>query len=286
MSMKWIDSALFPLQKEHWKASLIVPSLFFLGYLLFIGVVCGGFLSIVGINPPSILMALIPMMLALLLTLFLTTGYCWRVLGSFTSKKDQMCLLNVSCWPQLLLEGFELVLFYGVLVAFLVSATAVFYPIGCIIPLLILLYYPMFTLPILLSTQDRTFLGLLDGCVEAVKMAKQPQYFSIWCQLTGYVLIFSVLVYPIMAFSFSLTGIGVLFLPGLACVSLLGYYVLLHNLYQKHGCSLPSQRCSSTLENELSATTSPSVEFGFSGASLYEPKQPRQNINKYFGRSI
>jgi hypothetical protein len=178
-----------------------------------------GFLFVVGFGPLAITLALVPVFLAYVLTAFLAIGYAWAILGMRSPREG---LPRFASWPRYMVEGTHCAMFYGILVLFLASAALLFYPAGLVIPLLILLFHPLLMAPMVFALHDKSFLGLMDACLDAVDLIKKPIYLQLWAETTLYMLIFG-LAYLISAFILLISMIGIFWLPALAGAFGLGY---------------------------------------------------------------
>lgn len=228
--MQWIESTLYPLQSKHCKHILLFPGLALLGWLIYSLTVGGGFLYIVGYKTMTLSMALSSTAIGFLVLLFMGAGYAWEVLGCLQEDPQLRVLPSLSDWKRYLIEGIQLALFYGLLIAFLASAAAIAFPIGVFIMFLVLAFHPLLIAPMVFSTRDKTFLGLLDGCLDAIDLAKSQHYLHLWLETTLYVLFIVCIFLPLALFSFGMTMIGVFAIPGILSAVLLGFGHLLTQL--------------------------------------------------------
>lgn len=220
------ESAFYVFRNPQWKTLLSVTGLITFGVTVYALLVAGGFLYVVGVRPLAVMMAVIPVLVAILGVGFVCLGYCWEVWAALQYQENVERLPGFRAWPRYLVEGAQLVLFYLFLTAFLVACTFVFYPAGLIIPVLLVVFYPLMLVPPLFSGRDKTFLGLLDGCLDVFSMFNR-HYFSLWAESTLYLLFVAGLVYPLAMVMVGSTGLGLLLLPGLVCACAIGYGALL-----------------------------------------------------------
>ncbi len=238
--MKWLDSALYPFKHRQHMDMLLHPCIMLFGFSIYVTMVSGGFLFLVGIHKYSLLAAAVPVLAASLFTACLSAGYFWEILSCLEDNVPIEHRPIGSHWMQVAYEGSHLLFFYTLLASFLISLTILFYPFGLIIPVLVLLFHPLLLMPPLFSCHDRTFLGLLDGCLDTVKVLKSKEYALILLNGSLYLVLISTLSYIPTMLIFTASGIGVFGVPGLAFANVLGYCHLLKTLGCQHHMTTPA----------------------------------------------
>jgi hypothetical protein len=229
--MKWIQSALYPFTNRMPQTQLAPSAMVTFGVLFYAAISGGGFLFVVGQKPAALAMAVLPLLLVVTLAVMTGLGMMWEMMAELQDK-DRYDGPSSEKLGQYLLEGAQAALFYGLILAFLVSSTLLLMPLGLLIPVALVFLYPVLLAPMIHSTHDRTFLGLLDGCLDVPKMLGN-NYARLWAECTLYVLLTGGLMYPVLAGLLTGTVVGVFCLPGLLWMWASGLCRLVTSLHDK-----------------------------------------------------
>lgn len=224
--MNWIASLACPVQRPTCKTLLAEPGWVVMSGMTFALTISIGFLYVVGLQPLALCLAMMPCILTAMLVLCLLSGYTWHGIAGIRQNTDTP---DFSRWQTYLVDGFQLVAFYGTLTVFCICATFALMPFGLLIPLLLIVFHPVIISPLLLASHERTFLALFDACLESVELMG-TNYACIWAETTLYLLVGGGLLYPLAFGSLAVTGVG---LPWALCLPgafLTGYCHLLHQL--------------------------------------------------------
>lgn len=229
--MTWLQCALYPFQSGRIRPGVVQPGWMALAGLFYAAVSGVGFLFVVGLHWYAMAVAAAPLVLALVWLACALTGYCWDVLGRIVHPRlaAGSAYPGWSPWLRYTIEGAQLLAFYALLFAFLGTAALVIQPVREVAPYLLLLFHPVLAAPILFSTRDRTFLGLLDGCLDIPLLFKR-NYVRTWLRVTAYTLAFGLVIYPLLAAALLLSVVGWFCLPGLALAYFTGLFCMMADM--------------------------------------------------------
>ncbi len=221
--MQWYVSAQVPFEKLNLRKIFGFSTLLVVGWLLYTAVVDLVFLTTVGMKPHAMGMAFIPPLLGLVMILSIGVGYYWQLLPAMILPETDEPAITLS---EVFNAGLSFICFYGLLAAFMVSLAFLIQPFGYLIGFVLLFIHPLLLYPILNAQRDRTFLGLLDGCLEGYEALKS-NYLEVWFETTLYVVIMGGIVYPVLLLVSVCSVIGLLCVPGILFAFILGYCHLL-----------------------------------------------------------
>jgi hypothetical protein len=220
--MQWIESALYPFREGRWKEALLEPGGVVFCGILFAGTVSCGFLYVVGVQLLSICMAVMPCVMIALILLCLGAGYYWEWVRCAQNPAYKDEIPDRGEWQRYIIEGFQLLIFYGLILTFLTTATLYLFPYSLVLIILLLMFHPILFAPLILGASNKSLSGLLDGCLSAPEFLNED-YLNIWAETTLYMLMMGGLLYPFLTALLGLTVLGAFCLPCLMGVFITGY---------------------------------------------------------------
>ncbi len=237
--MQWIDSAFYQFRANEWKNAFFAPAVVAVGGLLYAGVVSVSFLSVVGFKIIALMMACIPVIVAGLFIACYGAGQCWHLAASLTGADTREQV--PSSWLETCYTGFHLLLFYAFCGIFLVSLSGILPYINVFLGLAFIFFHPILFSAMHFSTENRTFFGLLDGCVLAYEQFEK-RYLDVWLQSTAYMVIVGAGVYALAMAMATATIVGIILLPGLITALVAGYCHLLSSFTEVAGYAATRRR--------------------------------------------
>lgn len=200
------------------------PMLCGLAWALFTVVTAGGFLWVVGIHPYAMVLAFVPSAVFLLGLVFTFWGAVWAAQSPMPGTQES--------WFDWLGQGVQLCLFHAMWAVFVLSLGYLLLPWGACLVLLYGVLLPMGMVSMVLSAQNRSFLGLMEA---SLRIFQVPigRLLLLWAELFAYHLFWGALIFPLACFALLLSVVGIPLIPVAALIFVQGSAVLVHNALEE-----------------------------------------------------